>query len=638
MRGRKEERNWAAILYFLGLGAFILALILPVSSLTRQLISILVTLLSGYHVVWEGIEDTVENTRRKKRFTPNTHVLMTLAAVGAIFLGEAIEAALLIFIFAGAHFLEEFVEGKSKREITKLLELNPREARRIKANGEIETVLVEQLKIGDRLQVLNGAQIATDGVIIEGRASIDESTINGESIPREKVVGDEVYGSTINGNSSFIMTVSKRSEDTVFSKILRLVEQAQTNLSPTASFIKKFEPIYVNTILVLFGLILISTPFLFQWTWFESFSRSLVFLVSSSPCALAVAAVPATLAGISTLARQGVLLKGGSFLSNFSKVKAVAFDKTGTLTEGKPKVVDFEFENDNAELREVIVAMERQSNHPLANAIVSAFDHQDNKLHLEVENQLGRGLVANYKGKQIQISKPDTFVEVGQKWQTSKEKLEREGKTVVFVGINQQVIGLIAIQDIPQATAISALQYLQKEVIETIMITGDAKLTGQAIGQKLGISSVVADVMPEQKAEIISEKKKQYGMIAMVGDGVNDAPALATADIGIAMGEGTAVAIETADMVLMKNDLSNLSSAHRTSKRLKKVVMENIFFALLVVLALVYFSLWRNMSIVMSVSLHEGSTLIVLLNSLRLLLPTKQKLENKWAPKSKIIF
>lgn len=620
----KEEKALAQ--YCIGILIFIIGLLLPISSTSRMFVSVLATILSGYHVTFEGIEDTIKQSAKNKRFTPNTHILMTLAALGAIFLGDAVEAALLIFIFAGAHFLEEYVEGKSKREITKLIELNPTEARLINSDGNIDIVAVDQLKIGDKLQVLNGAQVPTDGTILEGSTSIDEATINGESIPQEKNVGDTVFGSTINGTGTFTMIATKDSKDTVFSKIVTMVEASQNNFSPTANFIKRFEPHYVNGVLIIFLGLLICCPIFLGWTFMDTISRSLVFLVSASPCALAVAAIPATLAGMSSLAKQGILFKGGDFLSNLANLKVVAFDKTGTLTEGKPKVVDFYFNStvDNKTFRNIIVAMERQSNHPLANAIVNRFETEEVDIVVAVENEVGKGLRTVYQGKSYQIAKPSVFEFVTPEWLEKQEKLEREGKTVVFIAIDDKIEGLIAIQDTPKKIAISAVRYLNKAHIRTMMITGDAVLTANAVGKELGVRAIKANVLPDQKAKIINENQEKYGLTAMVGDGVNDAPALAVADVGIAMGDGTDVAIETADVVLMKNDLGSFISAYHTSKRLKTIVIQNIVFALLVVVFLVFISLFKDASVVLSVALHEGSTLIVLLNSLRLLIPNQK--------------
>ena len=267
--------------------------------------------------------------------------------------------------------------------------------------------------------------------------------------------------------------------------------------------------------------------------------------------------------------------------------------------------------------------MEKQSNHPLATAIVAKFEQAEQPISLAVTNRVGEGLSARYDNKLIQIAKPSVFDQVAARWTTQRESHESQGKTVVYMAVDQQVVGIIAIQDVPQEQAVSVISYLKKEAIQSIMITGDAQLTGQAIGQAIGVDTILTNVLPDQKAANIAENQDKFGMIAMVGDGVNDAPALATADIGIAMGDGTDVAIETADVVLMKNNLTNIVKAHQVSKRLKQIVFQNISFSLGVVCFLVTMSLIGNLSVVAGVMAHEGSTVIVLLNSLRLLIPTK---------------
>lgn len=606
--------------YLLGLIIFIIALGLPVSQTMSQIIDVIALLLSGYHVMIEGIVDTISESKAKHKLMTNTHLLMTLAALGAVIQGETKEAALLIFIFSGAHFLENYVEGKSNREITKLLEMNPTQARRLGDDGRVAIVSVDQLQINDRVQVQNGAQVPVDGVITAGLASINEATINGESIPQEKSVGDMVFAATINGNSTFTMSVTKRSDDTVFAKILKMVAKSQDNLSPAAAGIKKYEPVYVNTVLAIFLILLIGSPLIFGWTWSDTVSRSLVFLVSASPCAIAVSAIPATLASMSNLARHGVLFKGGSFLSNFANLKAVAFDKTGTLTKGKPEVVAYDFEPDYEEVIPVVVAMEKQSNHPLASAIINRFDDDIADISVDVKQLIGQGLQTVYGDKLIQIAKPTVFTHVASKWLTQQETYEKQGKTVMFIAVDKCVIGLIAVQDMPQDESIEVMNYLRKEKIRSIMLTGDAKLAGDAVGKTIGIDTVIADVLPDQKAAIIMENKARYGMVGMVGDGVNDAPGLARADIGIAMGDGTDVAIETADVVVMKNKLTNIVAAHQVSKRLKWVVLQNVVFSLGIVILLITLSLTGRLSVVTGVMAHEGSTVIVLLNSLRLLM------------------
>lgn len=618
----KNQLTQATKLYFLGLIIFSFGLFLPANDMTKQIISILAVLLSGYHIMWEGIKDTIDKTRQNHCFTPNTHILMTMAALGVILLGEITEAALLIFIFSGAHFLEEYVENKSKREITKLLALNPTEARRLNANGHVELVTVEKLSIGDIVQVLTGSQIPIDGVIIKGQASIDESNINGESIPHEKQVGDEVYGATMSLNGTFIMQVTKESSNTVFSKIVQLVESARDKLSPTASRIRVFEPHYVNLVLLIFISLLLTGPSLFNWSLDETLKLALTFIVSASPCALAVSTVPATLSAITNLAKQGVLFKGGSFITNLADLKAIAFDKTGTLTQGQPRVVSYQLEQtifSETILISLIVTMEKQANHPLATAIVNHFDNTKDIVGLDVTNTIGQGLSAHYQGKIIRLAKPSSFNLVSSPWSSSQKSEEKKGRTVIFVAIDEIIVGFIALQDVPQASAKSTIDYFKSVNIKTIMITGDAKLTGQAIGQKLGIDQVHANIMPAQKAQLIRQIQNTYGLVAMLGDGVNDAPALVTADIGIAMGEGTDIAIETADIVLMKNDLEKLVKAHKISQRLKKIILQNIIFSMLVVISLIFLTFWGELSVLASVSLHEGATLLVLINSLKLL-------------------
>lgn len=617
----------AVILFFAGLTAFIVALFLTDSSLLQTILFISAMLLSGFHIMLEGIIDTIEATKRKRKFSPNVHILMTVAAIGATIIGNYEEGALLIIIFAAAHFMEEYAEGRSKREITNLLKMNPTEARLIEADGSVKVVDVSVLKIGDKLQVLNGDQIATDGVILSGVTSIDESSINGESIPREKTVGDEVFGSTINGNGTFTMEVTKDSSDTLFAKILQLVNQSQSNLSKTATKIQKIEPYYVTAVLIIVPIFILLGPSIFSWTWNESFYRGMVFLISASPCALAASAVPATLSGISNLAKRGVLFKGGSYLANLAGIKAVAFDKTGTLTKGKPSVTDFYFDEiDEATTEQnyidLIVAMEKTANHPLANAILGKFEAKES-IELEVENEIGKGLVAQYNGAVYQIGKPTVFKNVSSKIENHNEQYSKDGKTVVYFAKDNQVIGLIAMMDVPNANAIEVISYLKSQNIHTTMITGDSEVTGQAVGRQLGIDEVIGNVLPENKAQVIKDQQARYGTVAMLGDGVNDAPALVTADIGVAMGDGTDIAIDVADAVLMQNDLTKFSYAHKVSKRLDRVVWQNIIFSMLIVAILVTLNVLGKMDITIGVIAHEGSTLIVILNGLRLLLPSK---------------
>ncbi|MEG0674979.1 heavy metal translocating P-type ATPase [Vagococcus sp.] len=614
------------VLFFIGLATYIASLFIA-EGVFQNILATATIFLSGYHIIIEGFEDTISQTKENRKFTPNVHILMTLAAFGAAVIGDFKEGALLIVIFAGAHFLEDYAEGKSKREITNLMKMNPTEARLIKADGSTEVVDVSTLKIGDQLKVLNGDQIPTDGRIISGYTAIDESSINGESVPAEKTVGDDVYGSTINGNGAITIEVTKESSDTVFAKILQLVNQSQSNLSKKATKIKKLEPKYVTAVMIIVTLYIVAMPLIFGHTWYDSFYKGMVFLTVASPCALAASDVPATLSGISNLAKRGVLFKGGSFLSNLEGIRAIAFDKTGTLTEGKPKVTDvfFSIENEgnSAHYLNIIAAMEKQANHPLANAILAHIKVTE-VLALDIENQIGKGLVSTYNGKTYRIGKPAQFKQVPSQIEQFNHTYSEDGKTVVYFSENDVVVGLIAMMDLPNENAKKVISYLKEQGIHTTMITGDAEKTGRAVANQLGMDEVVGNVLPENKSAIIENLESKYGSTAMVGDGVNDAPALVKADIGIAMGEGTDIAIDVADVVLMKNDLTKLSYAHRISKHLDKVVMQNIAFSMFIVALLVVLNIMGKMSLPLGIIAHEGSTLIVLFNGLRLLKPLKE--------------
>lgn len=610
-----------ALLFFVGLVLYISAFFLKQN--LAAIFNIIATILAGYLVIMEGMVDTVKVSIRRRGFYPNIHLLMALGAIGAIIIKEYSEAALLILIFAGAHFLEEYAESKSKKEISSLIKLNPTKARRIKQDGSLEIIETSEINIGDHLKVLNGDQVATDGEIISGSTTIDESSITGESIPVDKTIGDEVYGSTINGDGTFVMEVTKATSDTVFAKILELVKEAQTNISKTAAFIKKLEPIYVSIVLLVAPLFYLLGNYVFLWGSTLSFYRTMVFLIGASPCALAVSDIPASLAAISNLAKRGVLFKGGAYLSNFNDIRAIAFDKTGTLTMGQPSVTDVYFSKNIEEqavsaYQNIIYSMELQSNHPLAKAIVE-FLATSTQLDLVATNTLGVGLNCNYKGEEYRIGKPSAFSQVSEDILQKSSDLEQDGKTIMYFAHGEDVKTVIAVLDQEKPCARLAIEYFKSEKIHTMLITGDSQKTGQAIGKSLLIDEVKADVLPDQKAAIIKQLKDEYQTVAMIGDGVNDAPALVTADIGIAMGEGTDIAIDVSDVVLMKNDLNKIIYTHKVAKKLRRVVWQNIIFAMAVVVLLMIINIFGLIQMTWAVFVHEGSTVLVLLNGLRLL-------------------
>ena len=584
------------------------------------IIFVLSFIIGGYKQAKEGFIDTVENKHL------NVDILMVLAAVGASLIGYWMEGALLIFIFSLSGSLEEYATDKSTQAITALMNIVPEIAKRINPDGSIEDVAVKDLKVGDTLMVPKGASIPIDGTIASGLGLIDEAAISGESVPVEKTVGDDIFGSTINLSEALTMTVSKESKDTLFAKIIRMVEEAQKTPSKTASFINRIENTYVKIVLVFVPVMIAVFYFLLDWGWNESFYRGMVLLTVASPCALVASATPAVLSAISNAAKRGILFKGGIAIENFSAMDCIAFDKTGTLTEGKPVVTEANYlaGTDEKHIMSVVYALEHSSTHPIASALVQ---HLETKEYVKnqmdsIQDLTGFGLAGEAFGSKWKIGKK-TFVVTDELNEPSFVKeafaLQNEGKTVIYVSQDDKVVAYYALLDTPKSEAKDMIAFFKANGVHTIMITGDNEATGQTIGKQLGVDEIRANCLPEDKATILKDLQSKYKLVGMVGDGVNDAPALANADIGIAMGEGTDIAMETADVVLMKSELDKLEYCYGLSKKLKKITMQNIIFSITVILILILSNLFQLINLPLGVVGHEGSTILVILNSLRLL-------------------
>ena len=584
------------------------------------IIFVLSFIIGGYKQAKEGFIDTVENKHL------NVDILMVLAAVGASLIGYWMEGALLIFIFSLSGSLEEYATDKSTQAITALMNIVPEIAKRINPDGSIEDVAVKDLKVGDTLMVPKGASIPIDGTIASGLGLIDEAAISGESVPVEKTVGDDIFGSTINLSEALTMTVSKESKDTLFAKIIRMVEEAQKTPSKTASFINRIENTYVKIVLVFVPVMIAVFYFLLDWGWNESFYRGMVLLTVASPCALVASATPAVLSAISNAAKRGILFKGGIAIENFSAMDCIAFDKTGTLTEGKPVVTEANYlaGTDEKHIMSVVYALEHSSTHPIASALVQ---HLETKEYVKnqmdsIQDLTGFGLAGEAFGSKWKIGKK-TFVVSDELNEPSFVKeafaLQNEGKTVIYVSQDDKVVAYYALLDTPKSEAKDMIAFFKANGVHTIMITGDNEATGQTIGKQLGVDEIRANCLPEDKTTILKELQAKYKLVGMVGDGVNDAPALANADIGIAMGEGTDIAMETADVVLMKSELDKLEYCYGLSKKLKKITMQNIIFSITVILILILSNLFQLINLPLGVVGHEGSTILVILNSLRLL-------------------
>ncbi|SDZ44687.1 Cd2+/Zn2+-exporting ATPase [Evansella caseinilytica] len=580
--------------------------------------------IGGYYKAKEGLLDLLYERKL------NVEILMLLAAVGAASIGYWNEGAVLIFIFSLSGALETYTMQKSEKDLSALMELAPDEAHLLDDNGSVRTVPVDDVAVGNRVLIRPGERIPVDGIVLYGKTTVDESTLTGEALPVLKEKNNNVFNGTINGKGSMTVEVTKRNADSLFQKMIRLVQQAKSQQPPTQLLIEKLEGPYVVAVLSIVGLMLIVPYFLLGWDFETAFYRAMVLLVVASPCAVVASVMPALLAAISTGARNGILLKGGVFLERLSEADAIAFDKTGTITCGKPEVTAafVEKKDDNQQIFSVVAAIERQSNHPLANALVRYISNVEGITMAEVESiedVTGYGVTAKVAGvrwaigsnalmRQLRCETP-----VASSWLVQEQKWRAAGNTVVFVAKEKKIVAGFAIKDQVRADVRQTLAELRALGIQTVMITGDHEETAASIAGEAGIDEWISESLPEEKVLEVDKLKEKYQSVVMVGDGVNDAPALAKADIGIAMGSGTDVAIDTADVVLMKSELDKIRLALSLSKRMNRIVKQNLVFSIAVICLLIAANLSQNLSLPLGVIGHEGSTILVILNGLRLL-------------------
>ncbi|MGM9925613.1 MAG: heavy metal translocating P-type ATPase [Bacillus sp. (in: firmicutes)] len=581
---------------------------------------ILAFVIGGFAKAKEGIMETIEDKKL------NVEILMIIAAVGSAIIGYWAEGSILIFIFSLSGALETYTMNKSQKEISALMDLQPEEAMLIDADGEERKIAVADLKIGDHILIKAGERVPSDGMIAHGATNIDEAAITGESIPVGKKVGDEVFAGTVNLRGTITVEITKAQEETLFQKIIQLVQSAQSEKSPSQLFIEKFEGTYVNVVLIIVALMMFLPHFVLGWSWNETIYRAMVLLVVASPCALAASIMPATLSAISNGAKRGILFKGGVHLENLGNLKAIALDKTGTLTKGKPEVTDVLFREDLSKetFLQYIASVEKYSNHPLAQSIVKyAAEHSGLPVikPASSEDISGFGAKASFSGVEWKVGKADFVgVEEANAFQNGiAAQLAAEGKTIVFARDEKGIAGLITLKDTVREETIAAIEKLKSVGVYTFMLTGDGKATAHAIAEESHVDGFVAECLPETKVDEIKKLKETYGTVAMVGDGINDAPALATASIGIAMGEGTDVALETADVVLMKNNLSLIADAVLLSRKMNRIIKQNVVFSIAVITILICSNFLQAISLPFGVIGHEGSTILVILNGLRLL-------------------
>lgn len=581
----------------------------------------LAIIIGGYTLFIEGLKNLV-----KLKFDMNT--LMTVAIIGAAAIGEWSEGATVVILFAISEVLERYSMDKARNSIESLMEIAPKEALIRRGTEEI-TVHVDDIQVGDIMIVKPGQKLAMDGIVIKGTSTINQAAITGESVPVSKTIDEEVFAGTLNEEGLLEVRVTKRVEDTTLSKIIHLVEEAQAEKAPSQAFVDKFAKYYTPAIIVLALLIVVIPPLFVNGDWYEWIYRGLAILVVGCPCALVVSTPVAIVTAIGNAAKHGVLIKGGIHLEEAGTLKVIAFDKTGTLTNGTPSVTDTIFyKNDEKNLMTITAAIEKGSQHPLASAIIRKAEKEDlpfrDVIVEEFHSITGKGVKATISGVTYYIGSPNLFEELFKIEVTIKQQisnLQEQGKTVMILGTDNEILSLIAVADKVRESSKEVIEKLHKIGIEkTVMLTGDNIGTAQAIGKEIGVKEIKADLLPEHKLTYIKKLQENYDKVAMVGDGVNDAPALATATIGIAMGgAGTDTALETADIALMSDDLRKLPYTIKLSRKALSIIKQNISFSLGIKLLALLLIVPGWLTLWLAIFADMGATLIVTLNSLRLL-------------------
>lgn len=574
-------------------------------------------LLGGFPLFKTGLKNLF-------RFEFDMKTLMTIAIIGAAILGEWSEGAVVVLLFAISEVLESYSMDKARASIRSLMQMAPTEALIVR-NGKELILKAEDIEVGDMMIVKPGQMIAMDGVIIEGTSSINQAAITGESVPVEKVVHDEVFAGTLNEEGYLKVNVTKLSDDTTIAKIIHLVEEAQGEKAPSQRFVDRFAKYYTPAIMVIAALVAVVPPLLFAASWQEWIYQGLAVLVVGCPCALVISTPVSIVTAIGNAARNGVLIKGGSFLEETGALKALAFDKTGTLTKGIPVVTDFLIfgKKEPNELLAMIAALESRSQHPLASAILKKADGVDFR-SIEVESFVsltGKGVKGSINGTEYQVGNRKLFETIPDEVLGQIQALQNQGKTVMIAGSQKEILALIAVADEVREKSRAVIERLHQLGIEqTILLTGDNQKTAEAIGHHVGVTSIEAELMPEDKLAFIKKLKEQFGRVGMVGDGVNDAPALAAATVGIAMGgAGTDTALETADIALMNDDLSKLPFTIKLSRKTLQIIKQNITFSLVIKLLALLLVIPGWLTLWIAIFADMGTTLLVTLNGLRLL-------------------
>ncbi len=579
------------------------------------------TARKGWFVAPKGL-------RALMRLRPDMNLLMTVAVLGSLLIGEFFEAATVSFLFAVSLALESWSVGRARRAIAALMSIAPDSARLLLPDGREDIVEVHEVPVGSTVVVRPGDKFPLDGRVTKGETSVNQAPITGESLSVPKVVGSEVYAGTINEDGAVEFVTTRPGDDTTLARIIKLVGGAQSQRAPSEQWVERFARIYTPSVMAVALLVMMLLPLAFGSTWTQAFYDGLVLLVIACPCALVISTPVSIVAALASSARHGVLVKGGPYIEAPAKLTAIALDKTGTLTEGKPEVqrvlpLPGHTERDVLSLA---AAIERRSEHPLARAILNAAA----KAGLEVEAAenfqavKGKGATATLRGRPVWLGSPRFLKELGHASPATQEELRRltpSSSTAIAVGEENSAFGIIAVSDKVRPTAKDAVSALRSQGIRRIvMLTGDNRSTADAIGRETGVDEVRAELLPEDKVQAIEDLVRTFGQVAMIGDGVNDAPAMARANLGIAMGAvGTDVAIETADVALMTDDLSRVAWLIGHSRRTLRVIRQNIFASLAVKAVFVGLTLTNQASLWAAIAADAGTSLLVIVSALRLL-------------------
>ena len=582
-------------------------------------------LIGGLSLFRVGLQNLI-------RFEFNMKTLMTVAVIGGAIIGEWAEVAVVVILFAISEALERFSMDRARQSIHSLMDIAPKEAF-VRRNGQELKVHVDDIVVGDIMLVKPGQKIAMDGIVVNGYSAVNQAAITGESVPVEKSVDDNVFAGTLNEEGILEVKITKLVEDTTIAKIIHLVEEAQGERAPAQAFIDKFAKYYTPIIMIVAALVAIVPPLLSNGSWETWVYQGLAVLVVGCPCALVISTPISIVSAIGNAAKKGVLVKGGVYLEEMGTLKAIAFDKTGTLTKGVPIVTDFEVlyqQIEEKELLSIITALENRSQHPLASAIMKKAD-QENIPYSEImvedfSSITGRGIEGSVNGTTYYIGSPQLFSELfvsdfTQAFEDKVNYLQNQGKTVMIIGTEQNILGIIAVADEVREISKEVIQKLnQLGIKKTIMLTGDNKGTADAIGAHVGVSDIQSELLPQDKLDYMKQLRSEFGKVAMVGDGVNDAPALAASTVGIAMGgAGTDTALETADVALMGDDLRKLPFTVKLSRKALNIIKANITFAIAIKFIALLLVVPGWLTLWIAILSDMGATILVTLNGLRLM-------------------